>query len=184
MKSAVLLFIASLTLATPVIAQEQEDTAESFARVKGASVYDFKLGVDGTLISEEYMLTHVTCTDGSKVLRVLLPIGLDDADTTVNGEGPKSTLKKKGAGYTADFTAYGKTLHKDVALKPVKDPKSHYQQQFEVTLTVGDILWKAMHDAQAGRAFALIGIGGMAVELPDTPKFTEFLKSCGISTNP
>jgi hypothetical protein len=184
MKCAALLFIASLTLATPVRAQEQEDTAETFTRVKGAAVYDFKMGVDGTLVSEEYMLTHVTCTDGSKSLRVMLPLGPEDDATGFSMDGPKSTLKKKGAGYSADFTAYGKTIPKDVALKPVKDPRSHEQAQFEITLDVSDALWKAMRDPEPGKARMMIGTGGTPVDLPDTPKFTAFLKSCGISTNP
>ncbi len=175
-----LLIMASLAHSRAV-AQEQEDTAESFSRVKGAAVYDFKMGVDGTLVSEEYMLTHVTCTDGSKSLRVMLPLGPEDDGTGFSMDGPKSTLKKKGAGYSADFTAYGKTIHKDVALKPVKDPKSHAQAQFEITLDVGDALWKAMRDPEPGKAMMMIGTGGTPVDLPDTPKFTAFLKSCGIS---
>ena len=181
MKFATFIFTASFVLTIPAFAQEKEDTAESFARVKGAAVYDFKMGVDGTLVSEEYLLTHVTCTDGSKNLRVLLPIGPDDNGTVFKMDGPKSTLKRKGGNYAVDFTAYGKTLHKDVALKPVKDPKSHYHQQFEITLNVGDALWKAMRENEFGKAFALIGTGGTPVDLPDTPKFTEFLKSCGIT---
>ena len=181
MKFAISIFTASFVLTIPAFAQEKEDTAESFARVKGAAVYDFKMGVDGTLVSEEYLLTHVTCTDGSKSVRVLLPIGPEDDGTVVNMDGPKSTLTKKGRSYGADFTAYGKALHKDMALKPVKDPKSHYHQQFEITLTVGDALWKAMRENDYGKAFALIGTGGTPIDLPDTPKFTEFLKSCGIT---
>jgi len=184
MKSAPLFFVASLVFATQALAQEQEDTSETFTRVKGAAVYDFKMGVDGTLVSEEYMLTHVTCTDGSKSVRVMLPLGLEDNDIFFSMDGPKSTLKKKGAGYTAEFTVYGKAIHKDVALKPVKDPNSHEHAQFEITLDVSDALWKAMRGPEPGQARMMIGTGGTPVDLPDTPKFTEFLKSCGISANP
>ena len=183
MKSVALLFVAVFALVTPVSAQEKEDTAESFSRVKGAAVYDFKMGVDGTLISEEYMLTHVTCTDGSKTLRVMLPLGPEENAIFFSMDGPKSTLKKKGNGYTADFIVNGKTIHKDVTLKPVKDPKSHEHQQFEIVLDVGDALWKAMRDPEPGKARMMIGTGGTPVDLPDTPKFTAFLKSCGISAN-
>ncbi|MDE2384117.1 MAG: hypothetical protein KGO53_05810 [Alphaproteobacteria bacterium] len=181
MKLIPAILASALALSIPALAQEKEDVAESFARVKGASVYDFKMGVDGTLVSEEYMLTHVTCTDGSRTLRVLLPLGAEDNDMTFSMDGPKSTLKKSGSGYTADFKANGKTLNKAVAVKPVKDPKSHYHQQFEITLDVGGDLWKAMRDAEPGKAVMLIGTGGTPVDLPDTPKFTEFLKSCGIT---
>ncbi len=175
-------FLAALVaFASPAFAQEKEDMAESYSRVKGAAVYDFKMGVDGTLVSEEYMLTHVTCTDGSKTLRVLLPIDPEDDGTVLKLDGPKSTLAKKGGSYALDFTAYDKTLHKYVTLKPVKDPKSHYHQQIEITLTVGDPLWKAMRENEYGKALAMLGTGGAPIDLPDTPKFTEFLKSCGIT---
>lgn len=166
--------------AMPAFAQEQEDVKEDFSRVSGASVYDYKEGIDGALVSEEYLLTHVTCTDGSKILRVLLPIGPEDADAEMSSDGSKSTLKKKGKGYTADFKADDQVFHKDVAVKPVKDPKSHYHQQFEITLEVGDALYKAMRAKEAGHAIALIGQGGINLELPDTPNFTAFLKTCGI----
>ncbi len=175
-------FLAALVaLASPSFAQEREDTAESFSRVKGAAVYDFKMGVDGTSVSEEYTLTHVTCTDGSKTLRVLLPIDPADDGTVLKLDGPKSALAKKGGGYALDFTAYGKTLHKDVALKPVKDPKSLYHQQIEITLVVVDPLWKAMRKNEYGKALVILGTGAAPIDLPDTPKFTEFLKSCGIT---
>jgi len=170
----------SAAFVMPAFAQEKEDVKEDFSRVSGASVYDYKEGIDGALVSEEYLLTHVTCTDGSKTLRVLLPIGLDDVNADQSGDGPKNTLKKKGAGYTADFKADAQVFHKDLALKPVKDPKSHYHQQFEITVDVGDALYKGMRAKDAVHATALIGNGGINLELPVTAKFSAFLKSCGL----
>lgn len=182
MKSVGFACVALLVFSASACAQEEEDTASSFTRVKGGAVYDYKMGVDGTLVSEEYMLTHITCSDGSNKLRVLLPLGPDDNGTTFSMGGDASTLKKHGQGWVADFKVNGKRLSKDVTLKPVNDPKSHYKQQYEIALEVGDVLWKAMRVQQAGEAFMMIGTGGAAVWLPDEPKLTEALKSCGIST--
>ncbi len=181
MKFQTAFVFACFALSIPALAQEQADFAESFSRLNGASIYDLKSGIDGSAISEEYVLDHATCTDGSRKLRILLPLGPDDDGNIYDTGGPPSTLKKKGTGYTVDFKVYGKSLQKSVQLKPVKDPKSHYHQQFEVILEVGDPLWKAMRDKSRGKAIMMIGQGGTPVELPNTSKFNEFLKSCGIS---
>jgi len=171
-----------LVLATPAFAQEATDSSETFTRVQGGAVYDMKTGIDGSSVQDQFELTHVTCTDGSKTLRVLLPIDPDFDGVVAKSDGQKSTLKKKGSGYTVDFNASGKTIHKSLVLKPVKIPKSQHKVQFEITLEVGDPLWRAMRVIPSGAAQMMIGTGGQTVELPDTPKFTQFLKSCGIVT--
>ena len=84
-------FIALLSVSPLAVAQEQEDFATDFARIKGGAVYDEKMGVDGSLISEQYLLTHITCSDGSKKLRVMLPLGPEDDGTAFSMDGPPSS---------------------------------------------------------------------------------------------
>ena len=164
----------------PCFAQEQQDYAETFTRIKGGAVYDEKIGVDGALISETYMLTHVTCSDRSKTLRVLLPVGLDDEGAIFNSDGPESSLQKTGAGYAVTFVDSRKLVTKDTVLKPVNDQKSLYREQFEIILAIGDSLWTAMRDKRGEGALMLIGKGGRSVTLPRSKTFTAFLASCGL----
>ncbi len=179
MKSA---FVSLVFLWTtfPVLAQEQEDFSTAFSRVKSGAVYSEKMGVDGSLISERYMLTLVTCSDGSKMLRVMLPNGPEDEGTTFSIDGTPSTLKQTKDGWNAEVAVNGKRMRKELVLKPVKDPKSLYEQQFEIKLLVGDMLWNAMRGKTPEKALLLIGTGGTPISLPNDAKFAAFLKSCGI----
>ena len=104
--------LATLLAATAAQAQEQEDSASTFNRIKGGAVYDFTYGVDGSAVSEEYFLVHVVCTDASKSLRVMLPASPDDDGVVFDSDGPKSTLMKKGDGYQVTFRANGRNIAK------------------------------------------------------------------------
>jgi hypothetical protein len=174
-------FALVLILSLPAVAQETEDVSVAFARIKGGAVYDEKTGIDGTLVTEEFVLTHATCSDGSNKLRIMLPLGLEDNDTFFTLDGVPSTLKSSFKGFTVQFKLGKRKITKGIALRPVNDAKSHYKMQFVVTLTVGDALWSAMRDEGAGKALMLIGTGGMPVSLPSDATFDRFLKSCGIS---
>ncbi len=178
-----LVFVAALVLSLPLsaFAQEQQDFSVAFARVKGGAVYDEKIRLDGSLVTEEYLLTHVTCTDGSKRLRVMLPLGLEDNDTFFTLDGEPSSLKSSFKGFTVKFKLGRRKITKVIGLKSVNDVKSHYKQQFELSLFAGDPLWSAMRDKEAGKALMLIGTGGTSVSLPTDATFEKFLRSCGIS---
>ncbi len=181
MKTIALLILVSLCLVPTANAQEAEDSSESFAKIKGGAVYDWKFGVDGSLISEQFMLTHITCTNGSDRLRVMLPLGPEDNEISFTMDGEESSLKKSADGWTVDFLVDGKRLQKAVTLKPVNDPKSQNAEQYEITLRYGDPLWKAMAAREPGHAMMMFGTGGTPVELPGGDTFNAFLKSCGIS---
>lgn len=179
---ATLATVAGLAaMAGSALAQEQEDTAATFARIRGGAVYDVRMGVDGTAIAEEFTLTHVVCTDGSKSLRVMLPVSPGDDGTVFSGSGPKSTLKKLGGTYQVVFVAGGQRIRKTLELKPVNDPKSQNQSQFVVRLDYGGPLWNALTSDKPGAAIMLIGQGGMPVQVPTGPKLDAALRSCGIS---
>lgn len=164
-------------LATPCLAQEQEDYSEQVTPIKGGAIYDEKMGVDGALISEEYMLTHVVCSKGSRKIRMMLPLGLEDDGTAFTMDGEPSSLVKTDAGYRLAFKAGSKQIVKDVELKPTNDKRSQNAAQFVVTLDKGDALWTAMAD---GTAKAMIGTGGTSVSLPSGKKFNAFLALCGL----
>jgi hypothetical protein len=172
--------LATLLAGTAVHAQEQEDKVASFNRIKGGAVYDFRYGVDGSAVSEEYFLVHVVCTDGSKSLRVMLPVSPEDDGIIFDSNGPKSTLVRKGNGYQVTFRANGRNIATSLEVKPVNDPKSNYQQQFVVRVDYGDPLWTALTSSKDGAAVMLIGQGGMSVGLSVDAKLKAALGSCGL----
>lgn len=171
---------ALLVTSSAALAQEQEDVAASVARIKGGAVYDYKMGVDGSSLAERFTLTHVVCTDGSKSLRVMLPVSPEDDGTVFDSSGPKSTLKKVGGTYQVTFLAAGKKIRKTMELKPVNDAKSQNPRQFVLRVDYESPLWAALVSGKPNDAVMLIGQGGMAVEVPGGPKLDAALKSCGI----
>lgn len=166
-----------LSLVSACAAQEQEDYSEKVSPIKGGAVYDEKIGVDGTLIADEYILTHLVCSKGSRQVRMMLPLGLEDDRTFFTMDGAPSSLVKTRDGYRFTFKAHDKNIVKDVALKPTNDKASHYKAQFVVALDKGDALWRAM---AAGKAVAMIGTGGTPVALPSGKRFAKFLAHCGL----
>ena len=158
------------------IAQETQDWTSNFARIKGGAVYDYKIGVDGTRVSEEFVLTHIVCTDGSKTLHVMLPYGIED-----NAPDGKTTLKKVGGTYQALFQAAGAKIRRTLELKPVNDPKAHYKRQFMVKVDADGPLWKAMTSGKQDAALLLINGPGLPLEIEPDAKLDAALKSCGLS---
>lgn len=160
---------------TPAAAQEQEDFTAEFAKVAGGAVYDEKIGIDGSLVSEAYQLTHLTCSAGSRKIRLLMPVGRDAAEA----EG--TTLRQVKGQWQIDIRAFAKTYRKDVTFKPVRDPISQYDEQAEITLQAGDPLWKALL-AERGDSFtALVGNLGTYVSILGGKEFQKFRKACGIN---
>lgn len=162
-------------------AEDQDDAASRFTRIEGGAVYDYRSGIDGGSVSEEFLLTHVVCSDGSKHLRVMLPVSPDLDDTVFSSGGAKSTLTTLRSSYRVTFVVSGKNIRKTMELKPVNDPKSQNQRQFVVGLDYGDTLWSALTSDKPGDAVMLIGEGGMPVALPADPKLDAALKSCGLT---
>ncbi len=171
----VAIVFASLT--SPCFAQEQEDYAERVTPITGGAIYDEKMGVDGTLVSEEYMLAHMVCSKGSRKLRYMMPFGLEDDGTAFTLDGAPSSLVKTKAGYTMTFMAGKTSIKKEVVLKPTNDKRAHNAAQFVVSFEKGDALWTAMAN---GTAMAMIGTGGTAVSLPSGKTFNRFLALCGL----
>ncbi|PZF77876.1 hypothetical protein DK847_05465 [Aestuariivirga litoralis] len=172
--------LATLLAGTAAQSQEQGDEVSTFSRIKGGAVYDYKYGVDGSAVSEEYELIHVVCSDGSKSLRVMLPVSPEADGDVSDSNGPASTLVKTGAGYQVTFRANGRNIRKSLEVKPVNDPKSNLAEQFVVRLDYGDRLWKALTSEKDGAAVMLIGQGGRTVNVPVDNKLTAALSSCGL----
>lgn len=179
MRRAVLV-VAGLGLMHPALAQEQDEWTSSFTRIKGGAVYDYRVGLDGATVSEDYLLTHVVCSDGSRSLRVMLPLAPEDNDTGFTLDGEPSTLKKTGGTHEVVVTVNGKRQTKVMELKSVNDPASHYRRQFMFRVEHGDALWRAMTDG-GNRAKMLIGSGGTPITIPPDEKLMAALRSCGLT---
>ena len=71
----------ALSLLCPSLAaQEQEDVSVTVTPTQTGAVYDLKIGVDGLLVSESYILTRLTCRKTDKLVDVLMPITRADAE--------------------------------------------------------------------------------------------------------
>jgi hypothetical protein len=170
-----------LCLASPCLAQEQEDMTSSFAAVPGGAVFDEMVGVDGSAVTDNYILTRVTCKTGSNDVRVLLPFGPQD-DSFLPQPDPKTvTLRQSADGWTVEVSHYGIRERVPVSIAPVSDPVSYYSEQYEVTVGVGSPLWRAMSDEQNAQALMLLGFQGEAMYLPRGETFSAFLRACEIS---
>jgi hypothetical protein len=163
-------------------AEDLHEYASSFSRIEGGAIYDYKTGVDGAAVSEEYDLLRVICTDGSKSLRVMLPVSPEYDGYVSYSDGPKSTLEKKRGSYWVTFLASGRNIRKALELKAINDPKSNNGHQFVVRVDYGDRLWKALTSGEEDAAVMLIGLGGTPVIVPEDPKLDAALKSCGLKT--
>lgn len=162
-------------------AQEQDEFATAFAKVKGGAVYDSKEGVDGASVSETYLLTHLTCSAGSNKVRVLLPVGEDEGGRDLDsGADQETTLKKGPAGWRVTLKAFGKAQDVPVVFKPVKDKASLYARQPEVTMAVGSTLWKALVHPDGNKLLVMNGGLGTPVGVTRDGNFKRFLATCGI----
>jgi hypothetical protein len=172
-----LLFLAAVAcVASPALAQEKEDFSAAVALIKGGAVYDEKIGIDGSLVSEAYQLTHLTCSTGSRKVRVLMPVPKDAADEA------ETTLRQVKGQWQIGIQAYGKVYRKDVTFKPVRDPISQYSEQAEITVEFGDPLWRALTDAKGDAFLAEAGGFGAYVSVGGTPEFKRFLAACKLSS--
>lgn len=170
-----LLLAAAVCFITPALAQEQEDFSAAFSLVDGGAVYDEKIGIDGSLVSEAYQLTHLTCSTGSRKVRVLMPVPKDAADEA------ETTLRQVKGQWQIDIKANGKVYRKDVTFKPVRDPISQFSEQAEITVEFGDPLWRALTDAKGDAFLAEAGGFGAYVSVGGTPEFKKFLAACKLS---
>ncbi|MCA3554724.1 hypothetical protein [Aestuariivirga sp.] len=164
-----------LAAAGAALGQEQQDWTSSFTRIKGGAIYEFRIGVDGSAVDEDYELTHLVCTDGSKSLRLMLPYGPGD-----DYQGSASTLRRTANGWRVVFTANGRKFPKALELKSVNDKAAHRAQQFVVRLDHGDPLWKAMTGGDPLAARIMMNEGGLPVMIDPDPKLDKMLKSCGL----
>lgn len=162
------------------LAQDADESVSVFTRVAGGAVYDGRYGVDGGAVDESFTLIHVVCTDGSKSLRVMLPVSPEDDGTVFASDGPRSTLTSLRGTYRVTFQAAGQSIRKTMELKQVNDPKSQYARQFMIRLDHGDTLWNALTGRTGNEAVMLIGQGGKPLAIPEDPKLDAALKSCGL----
>jgi hypothetical protein len=159
----------------PLGAQEQEDYVTSVTPTSTGAVLDDKIGVDGTLVSESYMLTRLTCRKGEKHIDLMLPITRADS---VGQEG--STLRQVGSAWHMTLKAGKTKIDKAVTFVPIADKISFLGEGTSVPITHGDAVWKALIAPGGDKLLALSGGYGEYASVSDDTHLRQFEKICGL----
>jgi len=162
-------------LSAPVLAQEQEDFSIAVTETASGATFDYRIGVDRTLVSEDYLLTRLTCRKGVKDIDLLLPITRADA---VGQDG--STLRKEGNVWHLTLKAGKIRIDKTVTFEPVADRVSHLREGTVVAIVHGDKFWKALIDPRGDQLVALTGGFGEYEGIPDDANLNRFEAMCGL----
>ena len=163
-------------LAAPSLAQEQEDVVVTVTPTAAGAVYAYKMGVDGLLVSESYMLTRLTCTKGSSTVDFMLPVTREDS---MGQDG--STLRKTGKDWHLTLKVVKSRVDKIVRFEPIADEVSLLREGTIFSMVHGDKVWKAMIDPRGDQLLALTGGFGEYESLPDDADLERFESLCGLS---
>ena len=164
-----------MLVSTSAAAQEVEDFAITVKKTSSGAVLDYRIGVDGSLVSEDYFLTRLTCRKGDKSLDVMLPISREDA---VGQDG--STLRQEGNTWHLTIKAGKRQFDKVVTFVPLTDKASQLKEGVVIRLTHGDVEWKALIDPRGDQLVALTGGFGEYEGVPDDAHLRQFERHCGL----
>ncbi len=174
MKSAWSAALALCVLCGPAAAQEQEDVVTLVKKTASGAVYEEKMGIDGSLVSESFQLTRLTCTKGSAEIALLMPI-----DRTVSDQETDSTLKQKNGVWHLSLQVGKTRVEKMARFVKINDPVAQPDEGVEVTLTYGDAVWKALLAPQGDQLMALAGYS-VYVSVGNGAKLKSFKRFCGL----
>lgn len=161
-------------LCQPVLAQEQEDISIEVMETADGAVLEEKIGVDGLLVSESYMLTRLTCRRGDKDVDLLMPFTPEDGEGT---DG--NTLVEKDGDWTVTLVADRRKHETKVTFIAIDDKVSLLSEGAQVSITHGSVLWQALVAPGSDRLTALVG-AGQYVSVTDGPKLRQFERHCGL----
>ena len=170
---ALALFVS--LLCPPLAAQKIEDSATSVAKTATGAVFEEKIGIDGTLISESYSLTRLTCNTESKRINLMLPINRADS---AGQEG--STLLQVDGVWHLSLKAGKKIFDKTVDFVAIPDKISWRDEGAAVTIEHGDRIWKALVSPGGDKLLALTNNFGEYESVSDGPHLRQFEKICGL----
>ena len=153
-------------------------TSESdytITRTADGAVFEEKMGVDGTLVSESYILTRLTCRKGDRTVRLLMPFTRED---TQGKDG--STLREVDG--QLRITLKAGASQEDVPVTPVEitDTISLFGEGLEVPVVHGSALWKALLATGDNQLMALTGGIGAYVGVTKGKELRHFEKLCGL----
>lgn len=167
--------LAFLLLASPVAAQEQEELVRTVAKTADGAVFEEKMGVDGTLVSESYILTRLTCRKGDKSVRLLMPFTRDDS---LGKEG--STLRQVDGHLRVSLKAGAAQEELPVTPVAITDKVSLFGEGLEVPVEHGSALWKGLIATGDDQLMALTGGIGAYVSVTKGKELRRFEKLCGL----
>jgi hypothetical protein len=138
-------------------------------------VFEQKIGVKGSLVSENYLLTRLTCSVGRNSIELMLPIdwgyAMSHADTTYR-------ITENGLKLT--FQVGNEKLDKIVSPSPIMDRSSALDKGTVLSVHHGDRIWKALIALDRDKLIALTGGYGEFESVFDNANLREFEKICGL----
>ena len=174
---AAITLVAFLLLASPLAAQEQEDLVRTVTKTGDGAVFEEKMGVDGTLVSESYILTRLTCRKADKTVRLLMPFTRDD---TLGQDG--STLRDSDGQLRITLKAGAAQEELPVTPVVITDKISLYGEGLEVPIIHGSALWKGLIATGDDQLMALTGGAGAFVGVTKGKELRRFEKLCGLKS--
>ena len=159
----------------PLAAQETEDLVTSVAKTADGAVYEERMGVDGTLVTESYLTTRLTCWTGKSAIEVMLPIARDDS---LPQDG--STLREDKGVWHFTLRAGKTKIDKTAHFAAIKDKISLLAEGTVISIDHGDPVWKALIDPRGDQLLALTGGYGEFQSVSDDANLKAFEKICGL----
>lgn len=156
-------------------AEEKNHHIVTLMKSDDGAVLDVKEPVHGHPSSLSYRLTQLRCSEGSKSIRVLLPV--DKAASLAMGD---TSLKRAKGRWTMMFKAHGADYSEKVEFRSIADKHSKIALAAEITVDYEDALWKALVDKSGNKLWAMNGGLGTAVSVPEETEVAKFLAACHI----
>jgi hypothetical protein len=168
------IFLAFIVLAgLPAQAEERDHQSFTFIKSEEGAILEVREPVRAHPLSESYRLTVLHCTEGSKSIRVLMPV-----DKTASLALGDSTLKRAKGRWSMTIKAHGKDYSERVEFKAVSDKKSRVALAAEITIIYEDPLWKALVDKAGNKFWAMNGSMGTNVFVAEDAELVKFLSAC------
>jgi hypothetical protein len=167
--SLAILFLTGLS----AHAEDKDYSSSTLVKTGEGAVLELREPVRVHPVSDVYRLIELRCTEGSKSIRVLLPV-----DKAASLAMEDSTLKRAKGRWSMVFKAHGKDYSEKVEFRPIAEKRSRVALAAEITVEYDDPLWKALVDKSGNKFWIMNGGLGTNVSVTDEAELSKFLAAC------
>lgn len=140
--SLAILFLTGLS----VHAEDKERPSSTLVKTGEGAVLEVREPARVHPASDVYRMVELRCTEGSKSIRVVLPV-----DKTASLAMEDSTLKRAKGRWSMAFKAYGKDYSEKVEFRAITEKRSRIALAAEITVDYEGALWKALVDKSGNK---------------------------------